>query len=339
MFLSKRPNGIYYLYFQDNSGKRQKISTRSSNKSDALGFLVNFKRDLREGRLKKPPPLTLTRLRLEIQKHSETLNTWKTTCDYGTTFNALIKHFGDLPVGELTRAMLEEYVLERIRKTSVYAGRKDIAYMSAAFNFAVNRGYLAKNPCNGIKKPKIPEKLPLFFSREEMTQLLSAVNEQDIADIIVFAVNTGIRQGELLELRWDQIDLSRRRLTLSNRVHLTKSKKVRTVPLNEAAVAVLENRKRRAPGDHVFTFSGRPMSQNFVVKRFKKYVKAAHLNPAFHFHSLRHTFASWLVMKGVSLYEVQRLLGHSSPAVTQIYAHLSTDTLSNAVDKLMDPSK
>jgi site-specific recombinase XerD len=71
-----------------------------------------------------------------------------------------------------------------------------------------------------------------------------------------------------------------------------------------------------------------------LSKLFKRYVLRADLNPKLKFHSLRHTFASWLVQKGVSIYEVSKLLGHSDIRVTQIYAHLTLDNLRSAVELL-----
>jgi site-specific recombinase XerD len=84
----------------------------------------------------------------------------------------------------------------------------------------------------------------------------------------------------------------------------------------------------------VFTYQGKPIKQDFISKKFKKYVIKANLNPNLNFHSLRHTFASWLVQRGVSIYEVSKLLGHSDIKVTKIYSHLSAEDLRASVEKL-----
>lgn len=338
MFLSKQKNGFYYLYFQDTDGKRKKVSTKATLKSKALDFLSRFHEELRRKAEQNVLPISLEKFRFELLKHSESIHSARTTADFKTTFNGLVNQFGDIQLSSLSRTNIETYIERRIRNTSVYAARKDIAYISSALEFAVSRGYLLENPSRGIRKPKLPEKQPLFFSREELTILISVIEEKSIRDLVGFAVNTGARQSELLNLRWSQIDFVRKRLELNNRNYLTKSKKIRSIPLNKVAAEILISRKEKTKSEFVFTLNGVPIKQNFLVKRFKKYVKKAHLNPELTFHSLRHTFASWLVMKGVSLYEVQRLLGHSSPSVTQIYAHLTNDTLSNAVEKLSEPS-
>ncbi len=84
----------------------------------------------------------------------------------------------------------------------------------------------------------------------------------------------------------------------------------------------------------VFTIDGSPAKPSYVSKTFKKYVIKAQINPDLKFHSLRHTFASWLVQRGVSIYEVSKLLGHSDIKVTEIYAHLKPENLRNAVELL-----
>jgi site-specific recombinase XerD len=119
---------------------------------------------------------------------------------------------------------------------------------------------------------------------------------------------------------------------------MTKSKRVRSIPLNKTVVELLLRRKEKATNEFVFTLDGEAVKPDKMNKKFKKYVKGAKLNPSLHFHSLRHSFASWLVMQGVSLYQVQRLLGHSTSSVTQIYAHLTNDNLAETVEKLSQSS-
>lgn len=76
------------------------------------------------------------------------------------------------------------------------------------------------------------------------------------------------------------------------------------------------------------------IKQDWIVHNFKKYVLKANINPKLHFHSLRHTFASWLVQAGVSIYKVSKLLGHSDVKTTEIYSHLRIEDLRNSVEKL-----
>ncbi len=87
-------------------------------------------------------------------------------------------------------------------------------------------------------------------------------------------------------------------------------------------------------GEYVFTFAGMQICADLVTKKFRHCARKAGLNRRVHFHSLRHTFATWLVQGNVSIYEVQKLLGHSSISVTQVYSHLAASELQEAVKKL-----
>lgn len=91
---------------------------------------------------------------------------------------------------------------------------------------------------------------------------------------------------------------------------------------------------RNKTSDVVFTYNDEPFTQDFIVHKFKKLVRMAKLNDELHFHSLRHSFATWLVQKGVSIYQVSKLLGHADVTTTQIYANLVIDDLHKSVKVL-----
>jgi len=254
---------------------------------------------------------------------------------YKATFNILLRHFGDIPLSELTTAKIEDYLHTRLKK-SIFVARHDLANLSCALNKAVRDGYLLSNPCKGIRRFKLPEKLPLFYSKEDFEKLLNAIEDQDIKDIALVAINTGLRQGELITLEWRQINLDERFLILDNRNHITKGKRVHTIPLNKTAYGVIQKRyeNRSAKFENVFSIRGEIINQNHFSKEFKKYIIAAGINIKYNFHSLRHSFASYLVQKGVSIYTVSKLLTHADIKTTQIYSHLRREDLRSATDLL-----
>ncbi|MEX2191581.1 MAG: site-specific integrase, partial [Bacteroidota bacterium] len=136
-------------------------------------------------------------------------------------------------------------------------------------------------------------------------------------------------------LKWKDVDLERRLIRVSNsETFTTKTGKTRTVPMNERVYVLLKDRNTHMHEEHVFTFEGKPIRPDFLSRKFRFCIRKSGLPRALHFHSLRHTFATWLVQGSVSIYEVQKLLGHSSLAVTQIYSHLAASELHNAVNKL-----
>ncbi len=140
-------------------------------------------------------------------------------------------------------------------------------------------------------------------------------------DSVVIAINTGLRLGELIGLTWDRVDLSRGVI----RLEITKSGKRREVPLNEGSYRALVS---LGPKDN-----GRVFHTRYIKPAYNNAVTTAKLDDV-NFHTLRHTFASWAVMRGVTLKELQELLGHSTLAMTMRYAHLAPEHLRTAVARL-----
>src|SRR5262249_51018036 len=148
----------------------------------------------------------------------------------------------------------------------------------------------------------------------------------DLADLVEFSLYTGLRQSEVLHLTWDRVERSRGVILLEQ----TKSGRRREVPLNARADAVL---LRRGKTDEGLVFGVTRYAH--VRSAWECAVKRAKLVD-FHWHDLRHTFASWAVQRGASLQEVKDLLGHASLAMTLRYAHLAPERLRAAVARLDD---
>lgn len=334
MYLSKRSNGIYYIFYQNIFGKKTCISTKCELKQDALKFLSNFEAELKLRQQTKTIPISLKEFIFSFLKYSESIHREKTTGGFKNTFKFLINYLGDIQLSEITQKRINDYLQNRIETSSIYQARKDLINISSAFTKAVQDKYMVENVCKGIKRFRIPERQPLFYSELDFEILLKTIENEDLKDLIIFAINTGLRQMELLTLNWNQINFKDRFVILDNRSHLTKSKKIRAIPLNITALQILTKRELNKTSENVFTFNQKPMNQDFISHEFKKYVLGAKLNPKLNFHSLRHSFGSWLVQKGVSIYEVSKLLGHSDLKVTEIYAHLRPENLRNAVELL-----
>lgn len=336
MFLSKRPNGVYYLYYTKQNGKRTSVSTKTKLKSEANKFLISFSGNLKKVKEKSVLPISLKSFTDEFEKHSEVVHTYWTNYSYKQTFRFLNKYFPEDILNELTTKDINRYIEHRIKSASIYQARKDLINICAAFNWGIVQGYIDENPCKKIKKIKVPQKLPLYYSKDEFAKLMDKIAEEDIKDIVICAVNTGLRQMELINLRWDQIDFVERIIILNNQHHITKGKTVRTIPLNNNVYDILNRRMKKSKMKNVFTYQGNIMTQDFLSHKLASYVEKAKINPKLNFHSLRHTFASWLVQKGVSIFEISKLLGHSEIKTTQIYAHLRNENLMNAVELLTE---
>ena len=333
MILSKRKNGFYYIFYFQTNGKRTRISTRTKLKNEALQFLSKFQSEIEKRKLSGITAKTILEFRKEFASYSESLHRPKTT----KQFNAILKEFAsycqDMQLSEINSQSIDKYLQQKTR-VSLHTAQKHLAYLRSAFNKAVNDKYLLSNPFNKISNFKLPERQPLFIDEPSFQTLLRVIDNQDTKDIVIFAVKTGLRQMELITLEWNQINFKDKYLILDNNNYTTKSKKIRTIPLSIEAMQILGEREKKRNGELVFTFNGEKFVPEFLSKRFKKYVIEAKLNSKLKFHSLRHTFASWLVQKGVSIYHVSKLLGHANVETTEIYSHLRAEDLRSAINTL-----
>lgn len=204
--------------------------------------------------------------------------------------------------------------------------------MRSFFNWAVENELLADSPLKGIQLPKEQKELAEFLTTTQLERLIACIDADLemkgglikpgevvwLRDLILVAVCTGLRRGELCNLRWSDVDFETGFLHVRNRGGFqTKSGHERSIPLAGDALEVLQRRSTKRADDldgYVFTgASGLPLVPKYASKRFKYYV--------------RHTCASWLVQCGVSLSIVQAILGHSSIQVTQRYVHLAPDVM------------
>src|SRR5262249_17849776 len=175
---------------------------------------------------------------------------------------------------------------------------------------------------------KEPQGRLRWLTQEEATKLLAACRKSrnsGLADLVEFALFTGVRKSEALGLTWDRVDRARGVI----RLELTKSGRRREVPLSSNADAVLARRWTDRAKDYVF---GSPKWNSFRTA-WESAVAATGIEDL-RFHDLRHTFASWLVQRGRTLKEVQEALGHQTITMTMRYSHLAPDHLRAAVAAL-----
>lgn len=178
-----------------------------------------------------------------------------------------------------------------------------------------------------VTKPKLPRGRVRFLSDEERSALLSACKESTnpfLYIVVVLALSTGMRQGEIMKLRWEDIDLFRGRIIL----HETKNGERRVVPLKGLALKLLQELTKMQSRDFGFLFPSQKDQKSQKPKpidlRFPWEValKATGITN-FRFHDLRHSTASYLAMDGASLAEIAEVLGHKTLAMVKRYAHLS----------------
>ncbi len=246
----------------------------------------------------------------------------------------------DLNLSKITARTVEAYKVSRLERVTAATFNREFNTIKNMFRKAVEWGHLRENPTQTVKWIKVGQQGFRFLSREEISLLLQACSDmgnRQFFGIVLVALNTGMRKGEILRLKWKDVDLRRRQIrVVSSEEGNTKNYKTRTIPLNRALEDFLRKHPRRLDSPYVFQGpSGEPYTKTNYF--FKRAIKRAAI-PHARFHDLRHTFASHLVMKGIDLRTVQELLGHGDMRMTLKYAHRAPDHVRKAVEVLDEPS-
>jgi site-specific recombinase XerD len=229
------------------------------------------------------------------------------------------------------------YLQQKVRKGYVVYFRN----LKAAFNKARDWGYVSENFFTKVKLPKRQKMAPVFINSDQLSVICGWIKSETVKDFVMMGFYTGMRLDEIVNLRWKNVDLQNRVITVGDEEFTTKSRNQRFIPIcEEALTSILSQRERRKalPIDNTYVFcknNDERFTADHYSKEFKKACKAAGMDNAIHFHSLRHSFASNLAQKSVSLYTIKELLGHSSISTTEIYSHLNMDSLREAV-KMLD---
>jgi integrase len=242
---------------------------------------------------------------------------------------------GHCPLADLTPNRIAEHrdQLSQGHRTNATVNRY-LTALSHALTVAVREwGWLDDSPMRKVTKLKEPRGRVRFLSDEERQRLLDACTtskNKSLYTIVVLALATGGRQQELLSLRWPDVDLIRGTLTFQQ----TKNGERRRVPLTGHALDLLRQhaRVRYLESDLVF-----PAYTNIKRRRVRdawnNAVRRAGIAD-FHFHDLRHSFASYLAMNGASLLEIAEVLGHKTLAMVKRYAHLSEAHTRGVVERM-----
>lgn len=272
----------------------------------------------------------------------------------------LIPGLGHIQVQKLTMHQLQMFYSKLIREDGLGPSRVRFlnAILHAALDQAVQEGLIAKNVCDGAKLPREDERDQLVLTPEEARQLLLAAQQSGMRMILLLAIVTGMRRGELLALKWQDVDMQKRQILIrrglvfvSGRGLLEKNPKSksskRDVSLPLFVVEELERHRTRqqeqrgAFGDAwqnldlVFcSENGSHLRPGALGRRFKKLLTIAHLSPEMRLHDLRHSAVTILLQMGVPPHVVQEIVGHSSVQITlRVYGHVLPGQQANAMEK------
>jgi len=338
MYLVLNKKSSYYQLIYFKGSKRTSVSTGTTDKVEAEKFLTSF----------NPNPVDETPIVRQSIKLSRFFNEYKTYVSntYSVkylkkavvpSFTSLQKKIPDMPLENISSKNIDQFI-SSVASKSKYAASLYYRTLKAAFNKAVVWNYIEVNPFNKIKTPKLPTSFPVFIPEAELIEILDKTENQLYKNIFTTAFYTGMRLGELLNMKWNWIDFSQDIITIKNSdIFISKSKRERVIPIHSKVKTILKALFPigKQQNNLVFhRYESIKLNEDFVSKQFKKAVRDAELNDKIHFHSLRHSFASALVQRGVSLYAIKELLGHENIKTTQIYSHLQKENLSQAVNLL-----
>lgn len=293
----------------------------------------------------------------EYKKMDLRLSTWENY--YRFIKNRIYPTLGHIPLKDLQTDDIQ-MLYNKMKKDGAAPAtiRKNHQIIHACLKQAVENRLLCWNPADSVKLPKLESKEVRAMTPEEMGRFLAVLEDDRWGAAFLCLLGTGLRRGELLALRWQDIDLEENIIEVKQALAITKTqglvidepktkKSKRIIPLPEmVADAIRKHRKRHAEvkliakdyedNDLVFcTLNGKPISPRNFTRKFYEIKKKAGISEEVNLHALRHTFATRLLEEGENLKTVQELLGHTNISTTgNIYAHVSKQIKRKAASKM-----
>lgn len=331
--------GRYVLDFYDHADiRRRETLPEGTTKKRALEELRDREEQVARGTYlpeKKVPVFSeVAQDWIEHKKAKLRANTWEV---YEGHVRNHFHDFDGLKINQITTAKVEKYISARQNaKVPIGTIRKVLVTLGQIFGYAVRHRYIEHNPLRDAERPRDPgegKKEIKVLTPEEINSFLDKAASQKYRTLFLLGIMSGARQGELLGLKWTDLDLAENQLHVQRtytkgRFFNTKTRTSnRRVDLGPAVIGELRKWKLACPpGELDLIFpneEGNPINySNMVNRHFLPALKAANL-PKIRFHDLRHTYASLLIEQGENIKYIQTQLGHSSPMVTlTVYAHL-----------------
>jgi integrase len=333
----------FVFKFPDGSTTRIRERSPINTKNGA----IEFERLRKEALLKGPPPKqapTFNEFVPDFLTEATNNNKASSVHSKRVLLNAHLQpFFGAMRLDEITAAKVETYKAEKLAAgLAAKSINNHLIVLKRALSIAVERELLTVAP--KVKKLKLPPQSFEFLDFDEADRFVAATTPE-WRTFVITALKTGLRLGELLELKWSDLDLVTgnvfvRRNIWRGIVDLPKGGRTREVPMSTDLVVALKAH-RHLKGDYVFCYAdGKPYTHDCRdIKRLARVVcKKAGLAKVITIHDWRHSFASHLVMRGVPLAAVSSYLGHADISTTMIYAHLSPTARREWVQMLDAPS-
>lgn len=273
----------------------------------------------------------------EYISHAEFNLSPKTVLGIKQAFKPFLQFFSPIrPLDTIKLIDVEKF----IRKAQSTAPKGYMVYyraLKAAFNRAKLWGYITVNEFEKIKLPRIQKVREDYLSADDVKDIIEKAESELIKIVILFAYNTGMRLSEIVFLEWSSVNMNKRIITVGSERFVTKSKKVRYIPMNDTVYELLLGIKSADNQNKKYVFgktASMHYTSDFFSKKFKEAFKKTEIKTDYCFHSLRHGFASRLAQLGVPIITISKLLGHSSISTTMIYSQVNLDDLRQGIEKL-----
>jgi len=333
--------GTVYMVDYYRGGKRIREAV-GPNKKEAQEYLGKKLRQIRD------EELFGIKMREEIlfEDFCDLYKDWashRRSTTFGYNLGIFKRHFAGKYLHEIKEKEIDDFILTRRdtptkrgnKKRKGYSVNREVNDLSPIFTLAIRRDLIDKNPCSRARKFPESKGRVRYLTTEEASTLLDLARRsasKDVYLIILLALETGMRRGEIFNLRWDDLDFNRGQIW----VRESKNGDSRHAPMRPRSKEALLRRVRRIDCDFIFPgIAGKVRASAGMSETFINLFDRAGIKD-FRFHDLRHTFASHLVMGGVDLFTVGKLLGHRHTKMTARYSHLSEGYLHKAVDNLPD---
>ena len=323
-----RRGGVWWIDYYDQNRERVQESSQSSNKRDAEALFALRRSEIVRGIYKRPVKISFDEFGKRYMEHAKAnKRSWLRD---EQMYRNLKGFFGsERQLTDFNPADIEGYKLHRRKEVSGSTVNRELALLKRMFNLAID--WELFRDLNPVRKVRFFKELNIgtrVLSSEEEEELLQNA-APFLQDMIRFDLNTGLRSGEIFILRWSNVDFEKNILN----VFAPKTQKTRGVPINAEARKVLEAWALGRKNEFVFyNFeTGKPFVD--LKTGFARACQKAGITGVT-WKTLRHTFASRLVNRGVDIVTVQQLLGHSAVTVTMRYTHTNLDSKHAAVAKL-----
>jgi len=336
----RKIHGNWYIDVRHN-GVRYRQKGPLNTRDGALAYEATVRRRLIEAdeaaKLKAAMPTLAAFAEQWLDIYVKTNTKPSTQNSYRRSMAAqLLPRFGHLPIDEVSADGIKGFVQERLDEgVSPKTINNDLVVLSCCLRVAKEWDVLPMMP--RIKLLRAPPAPVTPLSRDECSRLLGSIGNETVRSMVLCAIHTGMRIGELRGLMWEDVNLEHKQISVhraivQGRETCTKNYRIRYLPISQPLLEALEGRRRSS--GHVFAGpDGRPFPLHAAIAGLKEGAERADIQHV-HFHLLRHTFASLLANSGVDMYDLQKLMGHGDYETTSRYVHISWESMQRAVNML-----